>query len=107
MSAYWKANQRRLAPWLFLAPGMAMFLVYVIIPIFQSMWLSFYDWDGLGEKVWIGTANYIELFDDEAFTTSLKNNVLWLVLFMLAVPIGLFMAIFLNQSVRGIRIYKS
>ena len=107
MSAYWKTNQRRLAPWLFLAPGMLMFLVYVIIPIFQSMWLSFYDWDGLGAKTWIGTANYIELFDDEAFTTSLKNNVLWLVLFMLAVPIGLFMAIFLNQTVRGIRIYKS
>ncbi len=50
MSAYWKANQRRLAPWLFLAPGMVMFLVYVIIPIFQSMWMSFYDWDGLGRK---------------------------------------------------------
>ena len=107
MSAYWKTNQRRLAPWLFLAPGMLMFLVYVIIPIFQSMWLSFYDWDGLGAKTWIGTANYVELFDDEAFTKSLKNNVLWLVLFMLAVPIGLFMAIFLNQTVRGIRIYKS
>ena len=107
MSAYWKANQRRLAPWVFLAPGMVMFLIYVIIPIFQSMWLSFYDWDGLGAKTWIGTANYVELFDDEAFTKSLKNNVLWLILFMLAVPIGLFMAIFLNQTVRGIRIYKS
>ncbi len=107
MSAYWKTNQRRLAPWVFLAPGMVMFLIYVIIPIFQSMWLSFYDWDGLGAKTWIGVANYVELFDDEAFTTSLWNNLLWLVLFMLAVPIGLFMAIFLNQTVRGIRIYKS
>ena len=107
MSAYWKANQRRLAPWLFLAPGMIMFLIYVIIPIFQSMWLSFYDWDGLGKKTWIGTANYIELFDDDAFVTSLWNNVTWLIMFMLAVPIGLFMAIFLNQTVTGIRIYKS
>ncbi len=107
MSAYWKTNQRRLAPWVFLAPGMVMFLIYVIIPIFQSMWLSFYDWDGLGAKTWIGVANYVELFDDEAFTTSLWNNLLWLVLFMFAVPIGLFMAIFLNQTVRGIRIYKS
>jgi ABC-type sugar transport system permease subunit len=61
MSAYWKANQRRLAPWMFLAPGMAMFLIYVIIPIFQSMWISFYDWDGLGEATWIGTANYAEM----------------------------------------------
>ena len=107
MTAYWKTNQRKLAPWLFLAPGMAMFAVYVLIPIFQSMWLSFYDWDGLGAKTWVGTANYVELMDDDNFYTSLKNNVIWLVLYMLAVPAGLFIAIFLNQTVRGIRIYKS
>ncbi len=103
----WKANQRKLAPWLFLAPGVLMFLVYVILPIFESMWISFYDWDGIGEATWIGTGNYIELFDDDAFYTSLKNNVIWLVLYMLAVPAGLLIAIFLNQNVTGIRIYKS
>ena len=88
-STTWKANQRKLAPWLFLAPGMAMFAIYVIIPIFQSMWISFYDWDGLGAKTWIGTANYVELVDDDAFYTSLKNNVIWLVLYMFAVSAGL------------------
>jgi multiple sugar transport system permease protein len=107
MSAYWKANQRRLAPWLFLAPGALMFVVYVIIPIFQSIWISFFDWDGLGEAVWIGTANYVELVDDDSFYVSLKNNVIWLVLYMLALPLGLFIAIFLNQTVTGMRIYKS
>jgi multiple sugar transport system permease protein len=103
----WRANQRRLAPWLFLAPGLIMFAVYVVIPIFQSMWISFYDWDGLGEKTWIGTANYAELMDDDAFYTSLKNNVIWLVLYMLSVPAGLMIAIFLNQTIRGMRLYKS
>jgi multiple sugar transport system permease protein len=107
MSRYWKRNQLRLAPWLFLAPGLAMFAVYVIIPIFQSLSISFYDWDGLGEAVYIGTDNYVELIDDEAFYVSLKNNVIWLALYLLAVPAGLFIAIFLNQTVRGIRIYKS
>jgi multiple sugar transport system permease protein len=105
--SWWKANQRKLAPWLFLAPGVLMFLVYVIAPIFESMWISFYDWDGIGEATWIGTENYVELFDDDAFYTSLYNNVLWLVLYMLAVPAGLLIAIFLNQNVTGIRIYKS
>ncbi|PSJ62417.1 carbohydrate ABC transporter permease [Pseudaminobacter soli (ex Li et al. 2025)] len=84
-----------------------MFLVYVIAPIFQSIWISFYDWDGIGAKTWIGIGNYVELFDDDAFYTSLQNNILWLVLYMLAVPAGLFIAIFLNQTVTGIRIYKS
>ena len=104
---WWKANQRRLAPWLFLAPGVFMFLVYVIFPIFESMWISFYDWDGIGDATWIGWDNYVELFDDDAFYTSLKNNVIWLVLYMLAVPAGLLIAIFLNQNVVGIRLYKS
>ncbi|MFN4170398.1 MAG: carbohydrate ABC transporter permease [Pseudorhodobacter sp.] len=104
---FWRRNQLRLSPWLFLAPGAAMFALYVIFPIFQSIAISFYDWDGLGQPRYIGTDNYVELFDDEAFYTSLKNNVIWLVLYMLAVPAGLFIAIFLNQTVRGIRIYKS
>ncbi len=106
-AVWWKKNQRKLAPWLFLAPGLFMFGLYVIWPILSSIWLSFYDWDGLGQKTWIGLANFRELWDDENFYTSLKNNVIWLVLFMLAVPAGLFIAIFLNQTVTGIRLYKS
>ena len=107
MSSFWKRNQQQLAPWLFLAPGIIMFMLYVILPIFESMAVSFYEWDGLGEKTWVGMANYVELMDDDAFYTSLKNNVIWLVLYMLAIPAGLLVALFLNQTVRGIRIYKS
>ena len=107
MQNYWKRNQQRLAPWIFLAPGIFMFCVYVIFPIFQSVSLSFYEWDGLGEKTYVGVENYVELMDDDDFYTSLKNNVIWLILYMLAIPAGLFVALFLNQTVRGIRIYKS
>jgi multiple sugar transport system permease protein len=105
--SWWRRNQQRLTPWLFLAPGLFMFAVYVIIPIVQSFWISFFDWDGLGAKEWIGTANYRELWTDPAFETSLWNNLIWLVLYLLAIPMGLFIAIFLNQSVWGIRLYKS
>ncbi|MCJ9722959.1 sugar ABC transporter permease [Agrobacterium sp. SHOUNA12C] len=84
-----------------------MFLVYVILPVFQSVWISFHDWDGLGPKTWIGLGNYVELFSDDAFYTSLENNIIWLVLYLLAVPAGLAAALFLNQTVAGIRIYKS
>ena len=100
-------NQRDFAPWLFLAPGILIFLIYVIIPIFQSVWISFYEWDGLGPKSWVGLGNYVDLLDDDSFYTSLKNNVIWLVLYMLAIPAGLAVALFLNQTVAGIRLYKS
>ncbi|GEA61711.1 carbohydrate ABC transporter permease [Vibrio comitans] len=102
-----KKASSKLSPWLFLLPALLVFCVYVVYPIFQSIWLSFFEWDGLGEKTWVGLDNYIELFDSEAFYTSLKNNTLWLVFFMLAPPIGLLIALFLNQQVRGIRVVKS
>ena len=100
-------NRVRLAPWLFLLPGILFFTLYVIAPIFQSIWISFYSWDGLGAKTWVGMENYQELMGDDRFYTSLWNNILWLVLYMLAVPAGLGIALFLNQTVFGIRLYKS
>ncbi len=102
-----RRSQRKLAPWLFLAPGMLMFLVYVIVPILQSIWISFHEWDGLGPMTWVGLQNYVDLLDDDSFYTSLENNVIWLALYLLAVPAGLFIALFLNQTVAGIRFYKS
>ncbi|EFO34121.1 putative ABC transporter permease protein [Roseibium sp. TrichSKD4] len=105
--SWWHKNQQKLAPWLFLAPGVLFFLVYVIFPIFQSFNISFYEWDGLGTREYVGLYNYEELYWDDAFYTSLKNNLIWLVLYLLAIPAGLFIALFLNQTVTGIRLYKS
>jgi multiple sugar transport system permease protein len=106
-SSWWKRNQSRLTPWLFMAPGLILFTIYVVLPIFQSIWISFYEWDGLSPASYVGFANYVELVDDEQFYTALWNNVRWLVLFMLALPIGLAMALFLNQVIFGIRLIKS
>jgi len=108
---WWRRNQQTLAPLLFLAPGVLFFLFYVIFPIFQSFQISFYEWDGLGEAEFIGTRNYEDLYwewvDRDAFYVSLKNNLIWLIMYLLAIPAGLFIALFLNQTVRGIRLYKS
>jgi multiple sugar transport system permease protein len=84
-----------------------MFLVYVIAPIFESIALSFYDWDGLGQATYIGVGNYKELMDDPDFHVALKNNVIWFFGFLLAIPMGLGLALLLNQEVFGIRLAKS
>lgn len=105
--SWFRRNRMALAPWLFLAPGMLFFLIYVIAPIFESFALSFYRWDGLGEAEYVGVANYQELATDRAFEVSIWNNLRWLVLYLLAIPAGLFIALFLNQTIAGIRIYKS
>ncbi len=104
---WYKRNEITATPWLFLAPGIVFFGFYVIAPIFQSFYYSTLSWDGLGEAQNIGLANYSELWDDGAFYTSLKNNFIWLALYLLAIPAGLFIALLLNQTVWGIRLYKS
>ena len=105
--SWWARNQMWAAPWLFLAPGIVFFAIYVILPIFQSFYISFYRWDGLGEAVPVGMDNYRQLMDDRAFYVSLRNNVKWLLLYLLAIPAGLMIALFLNQQIRGMRLYKS
>lgn len=97
----------RTAPWLFLLPALIVFAIYVVYPIIDSISLSFYNWDGMGDKQWVGLGNYIELFNSEQFWISLKNNAIWLIFFMLAPPCGLAIALFLNQQIRGIRVVKS
>ncbi len=101
------AQRRRRAAFMFILPAALVFSVYVVYPIFSSIFLSFYNWDGVTDKVFVGLANYHELFQTETFYTALKNNLLWLLLFMLAPPIGLALALYLNQKVRGIRLVKS
>lgn len=99
--------RRKRAAFFFLAPAMMVFGIYVIYPIFSSIFLSFYDWDGVSEKVFVGFQNYQELFQSDTFYIALKNNFIWLILFMAAPPIGLALALYLNQNVRGIRLVKS
>ncbi|MEL6519373.1 MAG: sugar ABC transporter permease [Pseudomonadota bacterium] len=105
--SWFRRNEIALTPWLFLAPGVLFFAFYVIFPIFQSFNLSLFRWDGLGEATYVGMENYGELLDDDAFYVSLRNNLIWLLLYLLAIPAGLFIALFLNQTVTGIRLYKS
>ncbi len=104
---WYKRNEIAITPWLFLAPAILFFAFYVIIPIYDSFSISLYDWDGLGEAEYVGLDNYSELMEDGAFEVSLWNNFKWLILYLLAIPAGLFIALFLNQTVVGIRLYKS
>jgi multiple sugar transport system permease protein len=104
---FWRRHQRHLAPVLFLLPAGSLFALFVIYPIIQTIRLSFYRWDGIGPKLWIGLENYRELFSDPTFFVALKNNLIWLALFGLAPLGGLVIALLLTEPMRGIRLIRS
>jgi multiple sugar transport system permease protein len=90
-----------------LAPATLLFVVFVVYPIVASVALSLYDWSGIGERAFVGLANYRELFADPVFSTALANNLRWLACYVLAPIGGLALAILLNQALAGMRIVRA
>ena len=86
-------------------------LVLIWIPTVISVFLSFVRWNGLAfsDIRAAGLANYAYVFRDyPPFWPALQHNVLWLVfLAVIATPLGLLLAILLDQNIRGTRIYQS
>jgi len=99
--------------WLFLSPAVLFFGICVILPVLQTVWMSLQAWDGTqgvngqAETRWVGLSHYSELLHDRRFHTSLSNNVIWLALYMLALPLGLVFAILLNRAMRGVGILRA
>lgn len=100
------ASRNRAAFW-FLAPACLMTAVYVVYPILYTIYLSFFNWDGMMKPEFVGLANYIEMLHAPTFHVALKNNLTWLLSFLIAPPAGLIVALYLNQKVRGIRLFKA
>ncbi len=86
-------------------------LVLIWIPTVLSVALSFVRWNGLAFSDIRpgGVANYTFVFKDyPPFWPALQNNLLWLAfLAVIATPLGLLLAILLDQNIRGSRIYQS
>lgn len=95
-------------PYLFLLPAGVILLVFFFIPFFQTFTLSFQDYSqNIYNPTYIGLQNYIKLFHSPIFYKVLFNTFLYL---MIAVPIlviiPLILAIFINNKIKGITIYK-
>lgn len=86
-------------------------LVLIWIPTLLSIVLSFTRWNGLGlDSIRAaGLANYEYVFNDSpAFWPAVQHNLLWLgFLAIVATPIGLLLAVLLDQNIRGSKIYQS
>lgn len=93
---------------MFLALPITLYSIWVIGPMFYSVWMSFTNADGISRQEFIGLANYERLFRDDVFWTSFYNNIRWLVAFI-TIPIvcGLGLALILNNDLPGTRVFKA
>jgi len=93
-----------------LFPIVAVYVSTRIIPIFGTLFLSFYRWDLVNPvKPFIGFKNYIKLFHDRLFVMAIKNTfMLALLSVVITLGISLGIALILNRKeMRGGSIYES
>ena len=87
---------------LFLSPALLVYSVLVMIPIALTFYYSVLDWDGLGEKRWIGFGNFAKLMRDEVFVRALGNNLVYILIVMLMqLGIGFLIALLLTYLKKG------
>lgn len=94
---------RRLAPiYLLLLPGMALYLLWALYPLANSLLMSFFHWNLIKPSVYIGLDNYARALGDPVFWQALRSTVGYtLVTVAGQLILGLAVALLLNQDIPG------
>jgi len=100
-----KSRSDTLSGWLFLAPFLVVYLIFLIYPVFQAAYMSLFDWDLLAmwNRSMVGFRNYVEMFtSDRVFWVSLGNTLKFVVYSTpLIIFIGLLLAVLINHQGSG------
>ncbi|MFV2177756.1 carbohydrate ABC transporter permease [Actinomadura sp. LOL_016] len=89
-------------PWWFAAPALAVYALVVLYPAIAGMVYAFTDWNGLGERNFIGLDNFSRLFGDEGARGSLVNTLLLTVAVVFVQNgIGLLLALGVHTKIKS------
>jgi alpha-1,4-digalacturonate transport system permease protein len=103
-----RACGTRLAPYLFLAPNMVLFLLFTIGPAFYSFYLSAFSTSPFRATRFVGLGNYAELLDDGAFRNAVGNSVVFVVSHTTIVTlVAIAVAVLLNTRIRARGFFRS
>ena len=99
------ATRRRLAGHLtsygFLAPYMVVYLVFLLVPVFWSLWLSLRQGGLLSPTTFVGLSNFVNVWSDELFKTAVVNTLKYTALVVpLAMLLSLILALLIHEMHR-------
>jgi multiple sugar transport system permease protein len=87
--------------YIFIAPAVILFIVFVVGPLMASFYWSFTEYNGIQPARWVGLENYRNIFfSDHRFWKSLKNTVFYTLVIPPGVAISLLLAIAVDQGIR-------
>lgn len=96
-----RIKRETIVSYLMIAPEMILMLIFIFIPIIYAFYISLFDWNALGTKVFTGIGNYLKMLNDSTFKSSILITGKYAVVYVLAVYIlSLAAAVFVN-SIKG------
>ena len=94
--------------YLFIAPQFIGILLFIVVPVFQSLGISFTDWDILTPPVFVGLENWKNVLTDPQTALVLKNTLQFVIGFIiLTILFSLLAALALSNKLKGHTIYRS
>lgn len=102
------AHDRALTLLIFLPPALLLFTLFVILPMGEAAWYSLYRWNGYGTPTeFVGFRNFQVLFNNSAFSQSLINNgLIILVSVLLQIPLAIWLAMMLANKLPGVVAFR-
>ncbi|MFE8992373.1 carbohydrate ABC transporter permease [Streptomyces collinus] len=101
-------GKKAVLPWLFLAPGLLLALVFKFLPMGKGVWLSFFDVRPfLGDK-WVGLDNYTRVLTDHRFQDAIGHTLLLGVGMSLGgILVGSALALLLEGQARSLKFIRT
>ena len=108
-SKKFKELKRQSISYLFIAPAVLVFVIFVFIPMFGSLYWSFTEYNVLESPQWVGLSNYKTiLFDDPRFWKAMSNTFIYV---LGTVPTGITLAltaaICIDQKIKFKNFFKT
>ena len=102
-------GEPRNVAYLYILPGLAAYLIFTFFPLLQTVRLSFYEWDGLTPKKWIGLDNYRELWRTPEIHKAFWHSVQLILYYaVFSIVIGLFITALITRfRVRGFLFFRT
>lgn len=108
-SSQWMKKLKQYNALLFILPALFFYVMFMIVPIFNTARLSLYKWDGASpKKIFIGFDNYTRVIQDPIFWKALSHNLIWIAA-TIAIPVtlGLILAILLTvKHIKGVKFFR-
>jgi len=105
-------TRRRRYDWgayLYLVPAFAFYVVFLLRPVVESVWIAFFDWDGISASTWVGNANFADVLGSQQIWQAAGHSMVFIVFYAL-VPTVLalvFIGVIARIRVRGLAFFRA